>query len=92
MPIKIVSGEPVLLCINHDDLRHGETTFMQNGTTMRTKESCYVLVKTHPPDPGLPARLDLTRGQVCRMFVCALCGYVEIYHAPTVQPEVWKAI
>lgn len=26
-----------------------------------------------------------------RMFVCSVCGYAELYHGPTIEPDEWKA-
>jgi hypothetical protein len=63
------------------------------------------LMVAKPPHPGpLPpivaallshqrgpfgTRLDPSTAAPVRMYICSVCGYVELYHGPTLYPKAW---
>lgn len=38
----------------------------------------------------VPMRFDASTGTPVTVYVCTVCGYVEMYYAPTIEPERWQ--
>jgi hypothetical protein len=36
--------------------------------------------------------IDQNSGIALKVYVCAVCGYVEMYNAKTVDPDAWKGV
>ncbi len=106
MPIIIakggpLDGQPVLRCINHDSLAvpHERGMDPKTSTTMEAEPNWLALVGVLPPQqpaPGIPieatqrATFHMGYGQAVRCYTCTVCGYVEMYDAFIVAPDVWK--
>ena len=72
------------------------------GTTMHTTPGWHALMVAHPPQlattqqpPGSPPpgrigpRFVSTSGAPVQLYICEVCGYVEMYAAVVHDPDVW---
>jgi hypothetical protein len=91
MPLVMPDGRNVILrCINHQTVQSDHEPAMVEGTTMRAEAEWFSLINVRPPQDNEHARLNPGYGQSVRCYVCAVCGYIELYAAEIVDPKTWK--
>lgn len=82
-------GQVLLKCVNHDAMiAHAATG---QPTTMQRTASWFAITGVEPPGSGvnnLP-RFNPGSGIPVRLYICSVCGYVELYAGAVAEPLVW---
>lgn len=86
MPILTMpNGHVVLRCINHESMPSHQTG---QETTMVATQEWNALTQVSPPQAG-EIRFSPNAGIPIRALVCSICGYVELYAGPILEPQTW---
>jgi hypothetical protein len=101
MPLVVVQGGPnprvIFKCANaHLQPAHPpDNPANPEATTMAMADHWSALIVANPPGPQIPGyvrlgpQFDVSRGIPVRAVVCSACGYVELYSANILAPQLW---
>lgn len=86
MPIVVLGTRPVLVCANQEHPSHAATA---KESTMEAAPGWHALLSVEPPrEAWTPPNVN-TFAPV-KLYLCSLCGYVELYAGGVTAPETWR--
>ena len=100
MPFRYIKDGPglILVCVNYGVATIPHEPEPGEVTTMRRAEEWNALTLAYPPGhlpfgvhiPGPPRPVFSGVGGIpVRCFVCRVCGYIEMYAGPIIEPATW---
>lgn len=75
----------VLRCINHPQ----NLALIAGYQTLVGATPPQLIASASGPPMVVPAHIDQNRITPLRCYVCQLCGYIEMYSAPIMDPGEW---
>ena len=85
MPLLLKDGIYTLHCLNEHPVGSA-----RGESTMQRAQGWRAIVGVHKPSgEPRPRNREPCAGTAVVLYACAVCGYVEMYLAANVEPEVW---